>query len=105
MPNGELSAEFLSQLFGWDFQRFSDHYWLYELPDGVAVGLLQKSDCQTLKNVCPVFVDVPDVERCLQHAAEMGAEIIEAKMEIEGYGAWAKIKEPGGNTVGLFERD
>lgn len=104
VPNGAESAVFLSTLFGWQFKRFSEHYWLFEPQAGAAVGLLEKSGAATLRTACPVFIAVPNIDDCVTVATTLGAELIEARMTIEGYGAWAKIKEPGGNTVGLFER-
>ncbi|MDD9893664.1 MAG: hypothetical protein OXT49_09200 [Gammaproteobacteria bacterium] len=104
VPNGIHSAEFLDALFGWGFQQFSEHYWLYEPQDGVAVGLLEKPDAKALSDHCPIFIDVPSIDHCLLEAERLGASVVELKMDIPDYGAWAKIKEPGGNTIGLFER-
>ncbi len=104
VPNGMVSAEFLSALFGWGFQQFSDHYWLFEPQDSVAVGLLEKPVAEVIAQQCPVFIDVPNIDECLVEAERLGASVVEARQTIPDYGAWAKIKEPGGNTVGLFER-
>lgn len=104
VANGEQSAAFLEALFGWSFKRFSAHYRLYEPSDGVAVGLLEKPQPQLLTKVCPVFIEVPDIKATLAEALALDAELIEPITEIANYGVWAKIREPGGNAVGLFSR-
>lgn len=104
VPDGAASAAFLSALFAWEFKRFSEHYWLFEPEAGVAVGLLEKPAAKILEMTCPAFISVPNIEACLHAAIRLGAELVEPRTGIPGYGAWAKIKEPGGNTVGLFER-
>lgn len=104
VADGALSAAFLERLFGWCFARFSEHYWLYETAQGPAIGLLEKSKPKVLLESCPVFIEVADIEASLALAESLAATIIEPPMNIEAYGRWAKIKEPGGNLVGLFEK-
>jgi predicted enzyme related to lactoylglutathione lyase len=104
VADGGLSAAFLERLFAWSFSRFSEHYWLYEAAQGPAIGLLEKAEPKRLDESCPVFIQVDDMAASLALAESLAAEIIEQPVAIEGYGRWAKIKEPGGNLVGLFEK-
>lgn len=102
VKNGQQSADFLTRLFGWQFQKFSAHYWLYQPATGVAIGLFEKATPQPVANACPVFIDVGCIDSCLARAGK--PSLVEPKTLIAGYGAWAKIKEPNGNVIGLFER-
>lgn len=103
VPNGPASAEFLAQLFGWEFPQFSDHYWLCERAANVAVGLLEKPEPNVLL-ACPVFIQVDDIQQRIARAVELGGTIVESPQQIPDYGQWAKIKEPGGNIIGLFQK-
>lgn len=103
VANGKQSAAFFKALFGWEFKHFSEHYWLCEKAGPVAIGLLEKPTPCVL-DACPVFIQVDDMTEQLASAKALGAVLTEAPQQIAGYGAWAKIKEPGGNTIGLFEK-
>jgi|GEM_PF-2247363 len=104
---GERTAVFLSQLFAWQFAKFSQHYWLCEpnkstVPN-VAIGVLEKPE-PNLLDACPVFIAVADIEKSLRRAEQLGATVVETAQRIPDYGQWAKLKEPGGNTIGLFQK-
>lgn len=103
VPNGPASVDFLAELLGWRFSHFSDHYWLCESAGSVAVGLLEKPEPELLL-ACPVFIQVDDIEQRLARAVELGGVVLESPQTITNYGQWAKIKEPGGNTIGLFQK-
>lgn len=103
VANGPASAEFFKALFQWEFQQFSEHYWLCEKTGNAAVGLLEKASPSVL-DACPVFIEVADMGQRLIAAKALGAVVVESPQQIAGYGAWAKLKEPGGNTIGLFEK-
>jgi predicted enzyme related to lactoylglutathione lyase len=98
----QRAAAFFNRLFGWEFQRFSEHYLLHTPPSGVAVGLMEKSTF-TPGDGCLVFVQVDRIEPTLEHAVALQGEVAVCKTEIPGYGWYAQLKDPDGNIVGLFE--
>ncbi len=50
-----------------------------------------------------IFLDVRDIERSVEQLSAKGAKVIQPPKR-QPWGATAKIEDPGGNVIGLFER-
>jgi predicted enzyme related to lactoylglutathione lyase len=98
----ERGERFLRELFGWHFQRFSQHYFLYTPEKGPAVGLMQREDFQP-GNGCLVFIQVENIETYLEKAQGLDGGIAVGKTQIPDYGWYAQLTDPDGNIVGLYE--
>jgi len=91
---------FLSQLFGWQFDRFAPNYRIY-LPGagGISVGILESSRMKA-GGTPNVSVRVDDLDATLDQAAELGGEVVVPKTPM-GESSYAFIAAPDGNLVGL----
>jgi predicted enzyme related to lactoylglutathione lyase len=99
------AAEFYGSVFGWHVQGVEDDeegYWVLttglEEP-GIDGALISKRFATELVNI----IGVDSVDDYLKRAAEAGAEVVRPKREIPNIGFAAYIRDPEGNTVGLFE--
>ena len=99
-PEPEKLMNFLSQLFGWNFQPLAPGYLIFMSADGeVSVGIL-KSDQMRAGGSPSASVRVDDLDARLKKAQELGGKIAVQKTPM-GTGAFAFISAPDGNLVGL----
>lgn len=49
------------------------------------------------------YVNVDDIEAYIAKAQGLGAKVVVPKVDIPGYGSFAWIADPDGNTVGLWQ--
>jgi predicted enzyme related to lactoylglutathione lyase len=49
------------------------------------------------------YVNVDDIQAYIEKAQALGAKIVVPKVDIPGYGSFAWIADPDGNTVGLWK--
>ena len=104
VENAERAAKFYEGVFGWDVQGWEEDegYWLVTTgkdEPGIDGGFIDKKLAPALVNV----IGVDSVDDYLKKAEQAGAKIIREKEEIPNIGFVAYIKDPEGNTVGLFE--
>ena len=99
------SVAFFEQAFEWSFDRWDEFpYWLAttgkEAP-GIngAVGEPQpETGPYTM-----VTVQVPELEAAIEACEGAGGVCTADIMEIPGVGRWIRIREPGGNELGMIE--
>jgi predicted enzyme related to lactoylglutathione lyase len=101
----KTAAEFYGSVFSWQVQGVEDDeegYWVLttgsEEP-GIDGALIGKRFATELVNI----IGVDSVDDYLKRASEAGAEVVRPKREIPNIGFAAYIRDPEGNTVGLFE--
>jgi uncharacterized protein len=93
-------SQFLSQLFGWEFQPFTPGYLMYLPADGGASVGINHSDMMKSGGSPSVSVWVKDLDAMLTKAQELGGSIAVPKVQM-GSGAFAFIQAPDGNIIGL----
>jgi len=99
-PEPEKLQNFLSQLFGWNFQALAPNYLINMPADGkVSVGIM-KSDQMRAGGSPSASVRVDDLDAMLNKTEELGGKIVVPKTPM-GAGAFAFISAPDGNLVGL----
>ena len=54
-------------------------------------------------NYCNVYVQVDDLQACLDRAVELGGKTLIPPTEIPGKGRFAWLADPEGTTVGLWK--
>ena len=100
--NLDKSKEFYAELFGWEFKPFGNGYLLFNTHKGFTVGL-RKVD-KVAKGDATIFhVRVSAIEEYINKAKENGGKKFREKTIIPAMGAYALIKDPDGNVIGLFQ--
>ncbi|NJN45515.1 MAG: VOC family protein [Candidatus Competibacteraceae bacterium] len=99
----DRSVAFLTDLFGWQFVVFSEHYRLYTPESGPRVGLMEVAVGNPCEATLP-YVTVDDIELYLQRAEQLGGRVVTGRSEIRNYGWYAQIADPDGNRIGLFQQ-
>lgn len=98
----DKSKDFFFKLFNWEFKPFGNGYLLYNTHKGFTVGL-RKAD-KIEKGETTIFhIRVNAVEDYIKKAKELGGDELRGKTIIPAMGAYALIKDPDGNTIGLYQ--
>lgn len=98
----EKSKEFLFKLFGWEFKSFGKGYLLFNTHKGFTLGL-KKVDKISTGETTIFHIKVNSIEESLKKSKELGGEIYRDKTIIPAMGFYALIKDPVGNTLGLYQ--
>ena len=104
IPSTDLdrSKGFLNKVFGWEFKAFGNGYLLYNTHKAFTVGL-RKIDNIVAGDSTIFHIRVGNVSDTLTKAEEAGGSIFRGKTTIPAMGYYALIKDPDGNTIGLFQ--
>lgn len=98
----ERTKNLLSNLFGWAFKPWGKEYMVFSTPEGVGGGIMKVEKVEPGASPS-VYVDVDSIERYLEKAKELGAEIAVPKTPIPGVGWYAHIKDLDGNIYGIVQ--
>jgi predicted enzyme related to lactoylglutathione lyase len=99
-PDPSVLQQFLTKLFGWQFQPFAPHYLIYLPSDGgISVGILQSDQVRPggTPNVSIRVVDLPAV---VASAKALSGKIV-VPVTPMGSGFFAFVAAPDGNLIGL----
>ena len=103
------SAKFYSDLFGWPI--IWDEQMDYTMTDfergQIGVGFTPTGDPQTSAGAAGsvlVYVNVDDVDATIARAKELGAPVLQDRIEIPGVGWMAIFGDPGGNRIAVMQR-
>ena len=104
IPSTDLDKckDFFTKLFGWDFKAFGNGYLLFNTHKGFTVGL-RKSDGIAKGDTTIFHVRVNALEEFINKAKELGGDTFRGKTIIPAMGAYALIKDPDGNIIGLYQ--
>lgn len=102
VADGQALVDFLTASFAWEFSNWSEHYWLYEPGQGVAVGVLETAAAEIERQGLS-FIKTADLSAICEKMLALGGKLKEPVTDIPNYGRYAKIIEPQGNVIGLFE--
>jgi predicted enzyme related to lactoylglutathione lyase len=99
----ETSKKFYGELFGWEFQQWSDDYALFSVEDGVGGGFMKVESMPAPGIVA--YVEVEDIDATLEKAVELGGKVAQPKTEIgEGMGYMASLEDSQGGHMGLWSQ-
>jgi len=99
----DRTKAFYGELFGWSFEPFGESYMLFSTPDGGPNGGFAKVDRVEPSESPTVYVEVTDVDRYIEAAQQAGGGVTVEKTEIPTMGWFAKLTDPDGNVVGVFQ--
>ena len=95
------TGEFYANLFGWRIEQRPEYdYALFE-SGNVGGGFNPISD-ENPAGTIVIYVDSEDIDTDLKRAEDLGATILQPKMEIPGTGWFGVFKDPDGNNVALY---
>ncbi|GAA4790936.1 VOC family protein [Actinomycetospora chlora] len=100
--DGARSRRFYGELFDWSVETESHGYGVVSTGSGAGIG---GGIMQAPRGVRPwvtVYVQVEDLEKCLETAEELGGSRIMDPSPIGEMGDVAMIADPDGNPVGLL---
>ncbi len=108
--NGEQSAKFYSELFGWQTKHIPEvNYWTFAADGGPGGGFndISSADSEAMGLIVKpgtvvTYVDSDDIEVDLARAEALGAKIVTTKMEIPFTGWFGIFSDPSGNLIGLY---
>jgi predicted enzyme related to lactoylglutathione lyase len=99
----EKTGEFLSGLFGWEFQKLEPGYWVFPAPEGPGGGI-EKVDAPAGTGGIQLYIHVGSIEETIEKARSLGGETEKPKTEIGGgHGFYALLKDPGGTVIGVWQ--
>lgn len=108
----EKAKAFYEKVFGWQIAEVPNmNYWMITTTEsgedrmpkepGAINGGMYKRDQEG--DVAVVVVNVPDVDERLKQAEEAGATLVMPKTEVGDMGWYARIKDPEGNVIGVWQ--
>jgi uncharacterized protein len=98
----DKSKDFYVKLFGWDFKPFGNEYLLFNNRKGITAGLRKSKNISTGESTI-FHVHVNNIDETLQKATDLGGKVERNKVTIPVMGWYALLKDPDGNTIGLFQ--
>ena len=103
----QRAAAFYHDALGWEISRFGEQpYWLVRAGDDAEPGangaLVSRVD---LHQSPIVIAGVADIDDVLSRVQQCGGEVAQGKLPVPGMGWSAYIRDPEGNTIGLFQPD
>lgn len=105
VDDAERASAFYREAFGWEIAGFGGQpYWLVTAgvadepgADGALIGRGEVHQSPV------VVVGVDDIDSVLSRVPEIGAQVIQGKLEVPGFGWSAYIRDTEGNTIGIFQ--
>ena len=99
------AAKFYGEIFGWDVEKADDSgYAIHHKGRLIAsISQIDSADPEVDESFWLVGIAVADLDKAVQAASRMGAEVREKITEVEGYGRFATIGDPQGAPLMLIE--
>jgi predicted enzyme related to lactoylglutathione lyase len=103
----DRATAFYRDVLGWEVSRFGDApYWLVKAgpeDEPGADGALTGRD--EIHQSPVVIAGVDDVDAALTRVERAGGHVVQGKFPIPGVGWSAYVRDPEGNTIGLFQAE
>lgn len=101
------ATAFYRDVLGWEVAQFGEApYWLVTGGDPQAPGANGALVLRNETQAAPVLIaGVDDIDAALDRAVALGAALVQAKLPVPGVGWSAYVRDPEGNTLGLFQDD
>jgi hypothetical protein len=105
VDDSERASAFYSTVLDWEISGFGEEpYWLVKAGDdgesGANGALIGRGD---IHQNPVLIVGVTDLTGTLRRVEQAGGQVLQDRMEIPSVGWSAYIRDPEGNTIGLFE--
>ncbi len=101
--DGDKQRQFYRRLFDWNFGE-TDAEGYSHIESGSSdrmQGLLHEEEHGPIETL--VYVTVPDLQKALDQAEELGGKTIVPPMNVLGSKRVAQFEDPEGNIIGLLE--
>jgi predicted enzyme related to lactoylglutathione lyase len=98
-------AKFMNDLFGFKFEQFGEEYMMYNPGgDNVSIGISPDTNGASAGGTPSVYIAVASIDDVLAKGQKLGGSVAVPKTVISGdMGAYAFVKAPDGNLIGLHE--
>lgn len=93
--------KFYGPLFGWEFQEFGTVAMV--APTAPGIGGHLNSLGHEPHTYVTIYAQVDDIQKTLDHAAKLGGKTLVPATEVPGMGHFAWLRDPEGNTVGVWK--
>lgn len=114
VENVEEAKHFYEHLFGWQFVAMKNNnadYWIVRTAETDEEGMLKETGAingglyrrQDPKDHTTVVAEVFSIDKTVAMAKEHGASVLMPKNDVGDMGYYAKIMDPQGNLIGLWE--
>jgi predicted enzyme related to lactoylglutathione lyase len=105
----QSAAQFYGGLFGWEFESFEAYdsdYWTIKGEDtGVGGALVLDRERKPKGSAAIIFVAVDDLDHAVQKVLQLEGGVVKWPALItESAGSFAIVKDPDGNSIGLWCR-
>ncbi len=105
-PDVEASARFYESVFGWRIQRDQPQgYVMFQEQEGGIGGGFDPRGKPARDSGALLYITVDSIEETARKIVENGGTMVKGRTQISPeVGWWATFRDPGGNTLGLWER-
>jgi uncharacterized protein len=99
----ETTAKFYSDLFGWEFQHYSEPspYTMFETGN-IGGGYPDVSE-NTKPGDVLVYIASSDIDADLKKIESKGGQVLMPRMDVGGMGQMAVFADPAGNRLALWK--
>jgi uncharacterized protein len=99
----EVSSAFYVKLFGWNVRVRGDGAKAFDDSTGTVSGSWVVGRPPAREPGMLPYVMVEDIDRTLQAAAKLGGETVTPRTALGPGDAYATLRDPAGNLVGLYQ--
>lgn len=100
--NRDAAAKFYEAMFGWTYRHEDDsRYTIFETGN-IGGGFPDIGESFQPDHVL-IYIATDDIEADLAKAKNLGATVVQEKMEIPGMGWFAWLIDPSGNRIALWK--
>jgi len=100
--DSKASAEFYQKLFGWHMEHVEEmDYTMWDPHEGPGGGFTHVDENSEPGSVL-IYVNSEDIEADLKKATDLGATILQEKMEIPQTGWFGIFRDLTGNSIALY---
>lgn len=100
--NGDQTQEFYSKLFEWGFQQFGPARMINTGSEEGIHGHVNSPGHEP-HNYTVIYVQVDDLQACLDKAEALGGKTVVPPTEVPEAGHFAWLSDPEGTMVGLWK--
>jgi len=98
----EVSSAFYAKLFGWKLRTRGDGARAFDDSTGAVSGSWVVGRAPAREPGMLPYVMVEDIDRTLQQAREIGGEIVTPRTALGPGDAFATLRDPAGNLLGIY---
>jgi len=102
VTNIEKAVNFYKGMFNWKFEKSTDDYMMFEMPNGESGGITEVEKVNP-GNSPAFYIHADHIENYLEKAPSLGGSVTTGKTELPGMGFYAFLDDPDGNKIGLYE--